>query len=150
MADETDRGQGEGALPPSFADDHHSRADSRLIARAIRARWEVDPKYAQPLLNRQVRIALGEDDRNAIAAFRAILESQKVELAIQEHENPTTQKHEHTHQVAVAVVRQELLNDPDYLEFQRQRAIEQDVQSSAVCAGVISGQVENGQAPGVS
>jgi hypothetical protein len=45
---------------------------------------------------------------------------------------------------AVSVSRQELLNDPDYIEFLRGRAIEGDGHSSPLCANGQQGKVANG------
>jgi hypothetical protein len=45
---------------------------------------------------------------------------------------------------AVSVSRQELLDDPDYIEFLRGRAIEGDGHASAVCTNGKPGKVANG------
>lgn len=48
---------------------------------------------------------------------------------------------------AVSATRQELLNDPDYIEFLRSRAIEGDSQPRAICSNGEQGQVADGAAP---
>ena len=50
---------GQGALVGS--DPHHSRADSRLIERAIRQRWPIPEEVNPELIDRQVEIAKGAD-----------------------------------------------------------------------------------------
>lgn len=54
----------------------------------------------------------------------------------------------HDHQLDLQAVRTEMLHEPEYLEFQRQRAITADANPSPVCENGQQRALANGEAPG--
>lgn len=74
MADHNDEGGGSGGdLPPSDA--------TRLEIRALAERWPMSPKVRIRLLQKMVNIvAKSPKERNRIAAFRALIASDSLNL----------------------------------------------------------------------
>lgn len=123
--------------------------DLRMIQKASRERWNIPEDVKELLIRRmkrimkkkQVRVATkdgyayvdGPADANAATAARVIASLSKINQADDHKAKPD--EHHHTVSVVnVAEVAAMLRADPDYMEFQRQRAERED-------AGVIEGSV---------
>jgi hypothetical protein len=83
-------GQGEIATDP-----HHSRADARLIRRAIRLRWPTKKSVRNKAIQRLEAMLNDDDGRVVVAAAKALIDADKVNLEQSERESPTPQIHEH-------------------------------------------------------
>lgn len=84
--DETPGGQGE-----LLADPAHSRADLRLIGRAIKERWPIEEAKRKPLIDELLSIAMNTDNevKERILAARAVIEADKVNMTQEERDDPT-------------------------------------------------------------
>lgn len=55
-----------------LGDDGHTRADARLLSRALKGGWDIPEAALRKLPRKMLRIAMtSENERNAIAATRA-------------------------------------------------------------------------------
>lgn len=151
---EQSRGQGD-----LLADKHRLDADLRLIRRAIRGGWNV-PRRVKHAITRRLGEILEQEEPCEISEFiqlgklAATLDSVdlKTEAIAAQKEKPHAPN---PSGVFINVnggsgdvsIRHELLNDPQYLEFQRQRAIAEDADAGAVRQARQPGALENGSAP---
>jgi hypothetical protein len=71
-------GQDSSAL---FADPHRLYADTAMMKRAVRERWQVPKSKRRKLLQRMQRIVEHGEDGHAVAAFRAIVAADAVNLS---------------------------------------------------------------------
>lgn len=126
--------------------DEPGPASNTLFARAIKQQW---PALAPVSVSRMGPIAdqnsAGQPppSRNLVTAAKGLLAAGKLNLDTNGTEHERTNSN-----VTLAPVRQELLHDPQYLEFLRSRATEADSHAGPVHANGDEWQVENGPAPG--
>ncbi len=147
-----------------LTDPHRMSHDLRLLARAVKERWPVRKRdvVVKRLLGivekTQVEVMTktgpasldGPADANAVAAARVLVAMEAQNQDDQHHNDGETVNHKHSGAVGVAaVVRQEALNDPEYLEFCRSRIGQGDRNTGGVCIDGESRPVEGGQAPRV-
>lgn len=102
--------------------------DTRLIERALRERWPIPDKYREPIINRQVRIAMdpSSSNRESTSAARCLvsMEQQNADIALKMLDKLVPDQHEHQHhaaelQDALAKARE----DEQYVSMERRRAL---------------------------
>lgn len=64
------------------ASKRHSRADAKMVARAVRNGWPVPPELRGKVVSRLDTLLDSTDDRTSIAAARAVVEINKQNLEI--------------------------------------------------------------------
>lgn len=145
MADEQPETHGGGGK--FFERRDNVRSDARLIEQAARNKWNIPAAAFDVLPSQVVRMAVdpNEAPRNRLAAARAV-------IAMHGQNQGDEQPQGTTVNVGVSVsvqnVRQELLNDANYLAFLRTRSAESDGDAGAVCEDGKLRALEVGKAPG--
>jgi hypothetical protein len=131
---------------------HPGKYNMKMAAKAIKEGWPITPAMKQLLINQMILVVgKSPNNRDKTAAARVIISAD----AINARREQTAQEAEtggNTFNLNVAKVenpvvslRQELLNDPEYLEFLRSRS--EDGESGAVREVHLSGPVEDAQPP---
>lgn len=157
-ADESSGGQGE-----ILCDPHHVRSDARLAARIL-SLGVVSEEDVAKLLVRGVKLAgrmAAKDKAREFAAVMGVyIAAAKLELETKRDERAEKQPTQPAGvfinvnggdgrvELSAVDMRAELLRERDYLEFQRQRALEIDADSRPVRANGEPRAVEDGTAPG--
>ncbi len=76
--------------------------DTRLLERALRERWPIPDQYREPIINRQVRIAMDPNSspREATSAARCLvsMEQQNADIALKMLDKLVPDQHEHGEQ----------------------------------------------------
>lgn len=137
---------GDGAL-------HPGKGNLRLLARAIRERWPISEDVRARVVNQMSKVVDGSpEERNVIAAARVLVQADACNLREQALDQPQTVLHHHSGAVGVGIVelRQEVLHDPNYLEFLRHRAAAENGDAGVVRANDQQRPLEDAAAPGVS
>lgn len=113
------------ALEKTLAESRTPRADNRLIARAARARWNISDADREMVVNRMVNILNnGETSRDMVNAARALISIDKLNIDVELAEKnkseaiPVESEQTSTSQE----LREQILREPDYLEYRRQVA----------------------------
>ena len=80
-------------------DDHHRRADLRLIKRAVRNKWEIPERLRHLLPEAMGRIALNQDDEGRTLSYdpREQVAAAKVIVAMDAVNEPEQHNHTHLH-----------------------------------------------------
>lgn len=126
-----------------FQDAKHVRHDAMQLKRALRLGWPIKNKKA--IIERLMKVVEKESvpiltnngvfecesvaDRNAIAAIDSLLAMEKQNIELEQ--KPIPQQHIHLHGNATQLKPQDA--DPDYIEFLRQRAIQDHSNAGTVC-----------------
>jgi hypothetical protein len=133
-------GSGAGYLLPG-----DGLKNARLERRALMAKWGVPADRLPAIVERQLEIAEKGEDREATQAFKAVLAARQQDLDIEKMETgedaPPTQTTYNTVNVQV-----DLLKEPAYLEYLRERACQADSHPCPVRADGEPRAVEDGQA----
>jgi hypothetical protein len=101
--------------------------DTRLLERALRERWPIPDQFREPIINRQIRIAMdpASSPREATSAARCLvsMEQQNADIALKMLDKivPDQHKHEVEGEIEHRLTTQELLAQPDYVEYLRKR-----------------------------
>jgi hypothetical protein len=79
--------------------------DSRLEQRAIKQRWPVKDEYREPLMNRQVTIAIDphSSPKESTSAFRAVLAADLANMEQERRDSKIPEYHQHEHSGTVTV-----------------------------------------------
>lgn len=127
----------------------------RLVNRAIRNGWNVPQEVKARVVKQMSKIvSQSEEERNKIAAAKVLVSADSVDVAREKMEQPQAGT---TVNVAVGVsvsgVRQQLLNDPEYLDYLRSRPVACDSDAGAIREGgeqpsLETGEPSNGVGPG--
>jgi hypothetical protein len=132
----------EGALAkrtPGKLDLEHSSRDMRMARRALRNGW-LPKERISAVLERAADVAINsEDDRAAVTAQKLVVESElkRVELLIKaaeiekKSEAPQPPTNQPIINISIANVLDEARRDPAYVQFERQRAIEDGLVAGA-------------------
>lgn len=135
---------------------------TRMIERAVREGWPIPEEKRPAIVARQVRIALSKrsSPREATSAARCLLgmEQQNVDRVFKVLDKIVPDQHHVgiTNQPQPQL--QELLAEPSYVEYLRQRTVDQDCDSGAVCQvrdygngqALANGQAHGGAGPGTN
>lgn len=120
--------------------------DLRLAQKALL--FDTTPDKRQRCLDRVMKTVDDPtaSDRNTTQAVKAIMQMERLNLAVQQLQMP---------QLTGSVIeqqRQKALDDPDYLEYQRQRALTDERSHTIIDTSIVRdarepGQVEAGEPP---
>lgn len=137
-------GQGSGASGLLLADPGHIRADARMLRRAIRNKWPITKLVKQETVEtlRDIMKDPMEKSNNRIAAAKTLVAADSVN-ARREQSSETGDQHVHFHSHEADRV----LNDPDYIAWQRERALLADSDARPLRTGGEQGQMEVSPAP---
>ena len=157
------RGQGQSVTILSPEDEKRHQADIRLAARAVKWRWPVPEDSKSVIIERLLTVVKkeavavmtkegpaeldGPADSNAIAAARVLVAMEGQNQSDEQHDKGETVNHRHSGSVGLVELRQEILNDPRYLEYARERIDTSLGDTGGVCVVGEQGQVEAGPAP---
>lgn len=131
----------------------HLRSDARMVARLISC-GVIEEEQAAELLKQGFKLAAKSarkgDARGYAATMGIAIAAVKLEQAELQSKAPALVRHEHHHSgtVNLQALRQEVLNEPSYLEYSR--AAEANGDPGVLCQDDQPGQVANGKAPGAS
>jgi hypothetical protein len=117
-----------------LSDPDHRRADMKLIEQAFKQRWEMSPEKKTELMEKLFKIATEDSNatnREIISAARAIIAAEAQNQADEKTATPS-QTGQVNVQVNIGNTIQSALNEPDYIEFLRQRALAEDSDPGAV------------------
>lgn len=126
--DSTPSPGGSSLLPASESDSgHHERADAILVQKAMRNAWPVDA----PLRNRVIETAdlimqTSNKDRNILAAAKIILQADKLNVDRERIDTPQDVNVKHSGGIDMTYMRQEMLQDPEYLAYLEHKAATDD------------------------
>jgi hypothetical protein len=129
--------------------------NTRMLERALREQWPIPDEYREPIVKRQVKIAIDPDSssREATSAARCIvsMQSQNNEIALKALDKISPDQHEHHGTIEHRHGLAELLAEQDYVGYLRNRTGNQDSDPRLVCQIREPGNgkpVENGEAHG--
>ncbi len=125
-----------------FIKPENERSDTKIIERAIRNDWPIPASIRNQIVNRMSDIVgTSPEERNQIAAARVIVAADGVNVrreALDQKEqqyrepHPQTILHEHSGSIDLVPVRQQLLSQPDFIDYARTKPIDVTVASSPV------------------
>ena len=124
--DESQGVLGDGAL-------HAGKGNMALVRRAVRNRWPVGSKLKRAVVRQMAKIATSGEvsERDRIAASKVLVAADALNARREQAEAPQPPGGGVTVNVGVAVqnVTADLLNDPDYIAYQRRRARDADARA---------------------
>lgn len=126
--------------------------DTRLIERALREQWPIPDEFREPIVKRQVRIAIDphSSPRESTSAARCLvsMQQQNTEAALKALDKLVPDQHQHTHQIdELRAVIDEARTDSDYVRLERERAIAAYPQSGSDGHNGHARTLGNGAAP---
>lgn len=135
--------------PEHFHDGPGQTSDTRMIEQAVKRRWPIPEKFKEAIVRRQVRIATSKNssNREASAAARCVLEMERQNQADEHKRLDKEVPDQHAHSINITDVnelRRQLLDDSEYLDYQRGRAVSAD--AGAVCPNGKPRPLEDGSA----
>lgn len=108
-------GQEQYQLPPSLNPGGQT-SDTRLIARAIKERWPITPEMRQAVVVQLAKVVVNRNGdvapREMVAAARALIAADKINL--EEQQGPAAENHLHLHSHETRTVIDELDRHPEF------------------------------------
>jgi hypothetical protein len=122
---------------------------NKIYGMMIRQQWPITQTDKIQAVEVTVKNMDDENKRVVNQAVRNLVAMNAQNMEQEQRDNPQAHRvlHHHSGTVGITAVRQELLNDPAYLEFQRQRAVAEDANAGAVCPPRQQGAVEDAAPP---
>lgn len=101
---------------------------TRMLERAARQRWPIPEEFKDAIVKRQVAIAINKNSsaREASIAAKCVLEMERQNQADEHKQLDKTTPDQHAHTINVNQICDELLENAEFLEYQRTRAVQAD------------------------
>lgn len=114
-----------------LADEHHTRADLKMIERAQRQGWGISQKRRAAVVSKMSELVeKATDNRTKVGAAKVLVQADAINVKREQlaqkdehHAAGQTLHVDHSGGLVVGVLRDTVINDPRYLEYLRSKAI---------------------------
>lgn len=121
-----------------------------MFERAIRERWPIPETHRSAIITKLMKVILSNESttREVVSACRAVISADKINVDLEVPKAAHTHQHLHLEGgVSMEEFRQQILNDPQYLDYLRSQAVAHENGNACVVrSSGISGAMEAGPA----